>query len=130
MNKKEVILKKFGKPSVMRFGTCGWPMPMIAKELSAQYGSKHIKINVPYHTFNCKGTANRIAKEVIGRMPFSEKPIKEGFKTFFYGDEMANNTNYIPFLSKYDVYWVDSIGMENKEIVINLSKAPNYTEYL
>ena len=128
MNKAHEILKKFAPRD--GFGAMGFPLDIIAKDVAKLYKSRHIRFNVPYYNFNCRGTANRIAKEVVGVMPFSKKPLDEATTTtFFYGDKKFEK-GYLPFLSIYDVYYVTSAKKEGNEIVFDLVKGQNRYMYL
>ena len=91
-----------------------------------------VQINVPYSNFNCKGTANRIAKEVSGLTPFSKNRIEESsVTTLFYGDELVNRGGYyLPFQSDCDVFFIENVTTQNKVLVIDLIKAPSWREYL
>lgn len=130
MKKSVIIKEEFGFRE--GFGVCGWSLKSITKKVAELYGSKHIQINVPYDNFNCKGTANKVAKEVEGLTPFSKNRMdEENVTTLFYGDELANSRkNYFPFQSVYDVYFVKNVTTQNKVVVIDLMDAPNYRMYL
>lgn len=123
------IIQKFGKKE--GFGVCGSPLEKISKELANIYGSKHIKINLPYNNFNCKGTAERIAKEVRGLTPFSGERLDENdMTTMFYGEKQIRGRGYyLPFQSECDVFFVESVT-NGKVVEINLIKAPSWREYL
>jgi copper chaperone CopZ len=129
--KKSVILKEeFGYRE--GFGVCGKSLKVITKRIAELYGSKHVQINVPYSNFNCKGTANRIAKEVSGLMPFAKERLDiEKATTLFYDNEIVNKRKYyLPFQSNCDVFFVDKVRTENNVVVVDLMKAPNWRAYL
>lgn len=129
MNKKDILKEKFGKRE--GFGVCGFSLPTITKTIAELYGSKHVKINVPYHGFNCKGTANKVAKDVCGVMPFAKKKVEvENTTTLFYGDNIVNRDGYLPFWSECDVFFIENVTTRNKVLVIDLIKAPSWREYL
>ncbi len=130
MNKLESLKKKYRKRE--GFGVCGSSLALIAEDFAKQYGSKHIEFKLPYHNFNCKGTANRIAKEVCGLMPFTKKEFDiEKATTLFYGDKLVNKCSYyLPFQSECDVFFIESIIKSNNVLVVNLIKAPCWREYL
>jgi hypothetical protein len=130
MNKKYIIKEKFGYRE--GFGVCGSSLKYITQSVAELYGNKHVQINVPYGNFNCKGTANRIAKEVSGVTPFSKNIIEESsVTTLFYGDELVNRRGYyLPFQGECDVYFVENISTINKVVVFDLMKAPSWREYL
>ena len=129
--KNSVILKEeFGFREGL--GVCGTSLKGIAKRVAELYGSKKVQINVPYSNFNCKGTANRIAKEVSGLTPFSKNRIEEtSVTTLFYGDKLVNRRGYyLPFQGECDVYFIEKISTINKVVVIDLMKAPSWRAYL
>ena len=130
MNKKDILKEKFGKRE--GFGVCGSSLKYITQSVAELYGSKHIQINVPYSNFNCKGTANRIAKEVSGLTPFSKVTIEEeSVTTLFYGDKLVNRRGYyLPFQGECDVYFVENVSTINNVVVIDLIKAPSWRAYL
>ena len=129
MKKSDIIKEEFGH---RKFGVCGFSLKSITQKVAELYGSKHVQINVPYSNFNCKGTANRIAKEVSGLTPFSKNRIEvSNATTLFYGDKLVNRRSYyLPFQGECDVYFVDNISTINKVVVIDLKKAPSWREYL
>ena len=128
--KNSVILKEeFGFREGL--GVCGTSLKGITKRVAELYGSKKVQINVPYSNFNCKGTANRIAKEISGLMPYSKDTIKiEKTKTLFYGEKKVSVGNYLPFQSECDVYFIKNITTQNNVLVIDLMKAPTWRMYL
>lgn len=129
--KKSVILKEeFGFREGL--GVCGTSLKGITKRVAELYGSKKVQINVPYSNFNCKGTANRIAKEVSGLTPFSKNRIEESsVTTLFYGDKLVNSRRYyLPFQGECDVYFIKNITTQNNVLVIDLMKAPTWRMYL
>lgn len=130
MNKKDILKEKFRKRE--GFGVCGSYLPTIAKTIAELYGSKHIQINLPYNGFNCKGTANKVAKDVCGVMPFAKEKVEmKDTTTLFYDNIIVNKASYyLPFLSECDVFFIESITTINKVLVVNLMKAPSWREYL
>jgi len=130
MKKSDILKKEFGKRE--GFGVCGSSLKSISEKIAALYGSKHMQINVPYSNFNCKGTANRIAKEVSGLTPFSKNRIEEtSVTTLFYGDKLVNRRGYyLPFQGECDVYFVENVSTINNVVVIDLIKAPSWRAYL
>ena len=129
MRKSDIIKEQFKKGE--GFGVCGFSLATIAKKVAELYGSTHVKINVPYADFNCKGTANKVAKDVCGVMPFAKNRVEvNDTTTLFYGDTKVKKSNYLPFQSDTDVYFVDNVSMNGKVVVINLVKAPSWRVYL
>ena len=126
---KQSMVRKFGKKE--GFGVSGSSLEQIAIAAAELYGSKHIKINFPYHGFNCQGTANRVAKEVSGLMPFAKKRLSEDdMTTMFYEEkQICGRGYYLPFQSECDVFFVESVK-SGKVVEINLIKAPTWREYL
>ena len=130
MKKSDILKEEFGYRE--GFGVCGSSLKYITKRVAELYGSTHVQINVPYSNFNCKGTANRIAKEVSGLTPFSKNRIEEtSVTTLFYGDKLVNRRGYyLPFQGECDVYFIENISTINKVVVIDLMKAPSWRTYL
>ena len=86
-------------------------------------GNTKMCINVPYSTFNCRGTAKSIADDVKGLMPFSKTPKSENdCTTLFYGDNPIHRGNYLPFLSGSDYFHVDKIEVSGDVINVWLKK--------
>jgi hypothetical protein len=129
MKKSDIIKEEFAH---RKFGVCGFSLRCITQKIAELYGSKHVQINVPYSNFNCKGTANKIAREVSGLTPFSKNRIEvSNATTLFYGDKLVNRRSYyLPFQGECDVYFVDNISTINKVVVIDLMKAPSWRAYL
>lgn len=130
MKKSDIIKKEFGKRE--GFGASGFSLNTIAEKVAELYGSKHVQINVPYSDFNCKGTANRIAKEVSGLMPFAKNRFEiENATTLFYGNKIVNRRGfYLPFQGECDVYFIENVSTQNNVVIINLMKAPSWRAYL
>lgn len=130
MRKTDILKEQFKRGE--GFGVCGFSLKTIAERVAELYGSTHVKINVPYYGFNCNGTANKIAKDVCGLMPFSKKKISEkNITTLYYGDKLANKSGYyFPFQGECNVYFIDNVEMINKVVVINLIDAPSWRTYL
>jgi hypothetical protein len=130
MKKSDIIKEEFGYRK--GFGACGFSLKSITQKIAELYGSKHVQINVPYSNFNCKGTANKIAREVSGLTPFSKNRIEvSNATTLFYGNKLVNRRSYyLPFQGECDVYFVENISTINKVVVIDLEKAPSWRAYL
>lgn len=86
-------------------------------------GNTKMCINLPYSTFNCRGTAKAIADDVKGVMPFSKTPKNENdCTTLFYGSTPIHCGNYIPFLSNVDYFHVDKIEVSGDVVNVWLVK--------
>ena len=121
MDKKEILKEEFKERS--GFGVTGSALNIIAKRVAELYGNKHIQIN---------GTADKVAKDVVGVMPFSKKRVRiEDTTTLFYGDKCVKKPSYyLPFQSSCDVFFISSVNDINGTIEINLIKAPSWRTYL
>ena len=130
MKKSDILKERFGYRE--GFGVCGSSLKNITKVVAELYGNKHVQINLPYHNFNCKGTAKRVAKEVYGLMPFTDKRMDiEKTTTLFYGNTIVNKGSYyLPFQGECDVFFVDSVKTVDNVVVIDLIKAPSWRTYL
>ena len=130
MKKIDILIKEFGYRE--GFGVTGSSLETITKKVAELFDSKHIRINVPYYGFNCKGTANKIAREISGLTPFSKKRIDvENTTTLFYDDKQVNKHGYyLPFQGECNVYFVEKTRKNNNIIIIDLIKAPNWKSYL
>ena len=126
---KETMIQRFGK----REGFCvvGFSLKQIAIGAAEIYGNNYIKINVPYNGFNCRGTANKVAKEVSGLTPFAKERLdRNGMTTMYYGDkQICGRGYYLPFLSDCEVFFVKSVR-SGEIIEISLVRAPSWREYL
>lgn len=128
--RKADILKDMFKPRD-GFGVTGASLKHITEKVAELYGSKRVQINFPYSNFNCKGNAKRIAKEVYGLTPFTDKQIEiDESTTLFYGDTHVKRGNYLPFQSECDVFFVESVKTIDNVVVIDLMKTPSWRMYL
>lgn len=110
------------------FGVTGAPLYEIAEACAEVYGDKEIRINLPYHDFNCRGKATSIAKEVRDLTPFIGKKWRadEATTNLYYGDTPVDRYDFLPFQGDCEVFFIGNIeGCE-----INLVKAPNWRMYL
>ena len=110
----------------------GYQLDDITKDIAEVLGKTKVHINVPYSNFNCHGTANKVAKDVIGLMPFSKNPINiNKVTTLYYGCNPITSKSYLPFLSEVDCFFIENIDMTGSScITINLVKGPNWRMYL
>lgn len=110
------------------FGVTGDALYKIAEVCAEVFGDKEIRINLPYHNFNCHGRATDIAKETRDLTPFIGKKFcpDEATTNLYYGDSPVGPGNYLPFQSDCDVFFIESIN-DNE---INLMKGPNWRMYL
>ena len=113
----------------------GYPMGSYLDRISAVcadvFGDKVIKINLPYHDFNCHGPASEIAKDVNYLMPFKGGDVcgQDDTTTLFYGDDRIHHGNYVPFQSWADTFYIEGV-QDGQEPTINLVKAPCWAHYL
>lgn len=131
--KTEVIAELFERFKIRDgFGVTAHKLDTIAQALSESLSNTKIRINIPYHSFNCHGTANKVAKDVIGVMPFSKNPINiNNVTTLYYGCKPITSQSYLPFLSEFDCFFIENIDMRGSScITINLVKGPNWRMYL
>lgn len=131
--KTEVIAELFERFKTREgFGVTGHKLDTIAQALSESLSNTKIRINIPYHSFNCHGTANKVAKDVIGVMPFSKNPINiNNVTTLYYGCNPITSQSYLPFLSEVDCFFIENIDMRGSScIIINLVKGPSWRMYL
>ena len=131
--KTEVIAELFERFKTREgFGVTGHKLDTIAHALSESLSNTKIRINIPYHSFNCHGTANKVAKDVIGVMPFSKNPINiNNVTTLYYGCKPITSQSYLPFLSEVDCFFIENIDMRGSScIIINLVKGPSWRMYL
>ena len=114
------------------FGVTGYKLDIIAKALSEALDNTKVHINVPDSTFNCHGTANKVAKDIIGLMPFSKNPINiNNVTTLYYGCKPITSQSYLPFLSEVDCFFIENIDTRGSScIIINLVKGPSWRMYL
>ena len=64
--KTEVIAELFERFKTREgFGVTGHKLDTIAQALSESLSNTKIRINIPYHSFNCHGTANKVAKKGV-----------------------------------------------------------------
>ena len=131
--KAEVIAELFERFKTREgFGVTAHKLDTIAQALSESLSNTKIRINIPYHSFNCHGTANKVAKDVIGLMPFSKNPINiNNVTTLYYGCKPITSQSYLPFLSDVDCFFIENIDMRGSScIIINLVKGPSWRMYL
>ena len=114
------------------FGVTGYKLDIIAKALSEALDNTKVHINVPDSTFNCHGTANKVAKDISGLMPFSKNPINiNEVTTLYYEYDPITQKSYLPFLSDADCFFIENIDITGSlYITINLVKGPNWRMYL
>lgn len=99
----------------------GTKLDFIAKKAKEIFEKTTIKINVPYHNFNCFGPANVIYHDVYGLMPFSRQRISESeATTLFYGDKKIGRGNYLPFQADSDCYYIEEGTVINGIPTFNL----------
>ena len=104
----------------------GYQLDDITKGIAEVLGKTKVHINVPYSNFNCHGEAIKVAKDVKGLMPFSKtRKSEDKCTTLFYGDKPINKSNYIPFLSSADVYYISQMNINDDNVEVNLVKGPN-----
>ena len=104
----------------------GYSLPYITEALAEVLGNKTVLIHVPYSNFICKGSANNVNSDVKGLMPFSKtRKSEDKCTTLFYGDKPINKSNYIPFLSSADVYYISQMNINDDNVEVNLVKGPN-----
>ena len=128
--RKADILKDVFKPRE-GFGVTGASLKRITEKVVELYGSKRVQINLPYSNFNCKGSAKRIAREVYGLTPFTDKQIEiDEATTLFYGDTHVRRGNYLPFQGECDVFFVGDVKTIDNVVVIDLIEGPNWRTYL
>ena len=131
--KTEIIAELFERFKTREgFGVTAYKLDTITQALSESLANTEVHINVPYNSFNCHGTANKIAKDVIGVMPFSKNPINiNNVTTLYYGCKPITSKSYLPFLSEVDCFFIENIDMSGSScITINLVKGPNWRMYL
>ena len=131
--KTEVITELFEKFKIHKgFGVTGHKLDKIAQALSESLANTEVHINVPYNSFNCHGTANKIAKDVIGLMPFSKNPINiNNVTTLYYGCSPITSKSYLPFLSEVDCFFFFFFDITGSScITIYLVNGPDGRMYL
>ena len=131
--KTEIIAELFERFKTREgFGVTAYKLDTITQALSESLSNTKIHINVPYHSFNCHGTANKVAKDVIGLMPFSKNSINiNNVTTLYYGCKPITSQSYLPFLSEVDCFFIENIDMTGSScITINLVKGPSWRMYL
>ena len=114
------------------FGVTGYKLDIIVKALSEALSNITVHINVPDSNFNCHGPANKVAKDIIGVMPFSKNPINiDEVTTLYYGYDPITQKSYLPFLSDTDCFFIENIDMAGSLcITVNLVKGPSWRMYL
>ena len=131
--KTEIIAELFERFKTREgFGVTAYKLDTITQALSESLANTEVHINVPYNSFNCHGTANKVAKDVIGLMPFSKNSINiNNVTTLYYGCKPITLKSYLPFLSEVDCFFIENIDMTGSScITINLVKGPNWRMYL
>lgn len=130
--KLEILTETANKFKPSGSWSTGYQLDFISEGFANILGNTKIRINVPYAGFNCRGTANKIAKDVKGLMPFSNKRIAfSRVTTLYYVDDHVKQSNYLPFLSSSDCFYVKDIDTSDSDyIVINLVKGANWRMYL
>lgn len=104
---------------------------VITKKLAEVLDETKICINVPYATFNCRGTANAVAEDVEGLMPFSNaRKNEDECTTLFYGCIPVHQGNYIPFLSSADCYHILKMEISGDTVNIWLEKGNSYHAFM
>lgn len=107
----------------------------ITEAIANIVGEQRVIINLPYHNFNCKGSAKKIYEDVRYLTPFMGGNCCDinHTSTLFYSDSKCKNGTYLPFQSDCDVFHVVSCTYHKKTndtIVINLEKGMNWRELL
>ena len=132
-NKTEAIAELLERFKVRNgFGVTGYKLDVIAKALSEALCNIEVHINFPDSTFNCHASANKVAKDISGLMPFSKNPINMNeVTTLYYGYDPITQKSYLPFLSDADCFFIENIDMAGSLcITVNLAKGPNWRMYL
>lgn len=123
------VVESFTKTG--RMWEMGSQLDTITKRLAEVLGETKICINVPYATFNCRGTANAVAEDVKGLMPFSNaRKTEDECTTLFYGGLPVRRGNYIPFLSSADVYHISKMEINEDVVNIWLEKGNSYHVFM
>lgn len=129
------MLDKFKERS--GFGVTGFKLDEITGYLNESIPGEHVRINIPYHDFNVRGTVADVHRDVYGVMPSTylygdrSKCVEvDDTETLYYGDHKVRHGNHIPFLSDCDVYFVGNCSYEGDVLVIDLKKGPNWRMYL
>ena len=131
--KTEIIAELFERFKTREgFGVTGHKLDTIAQALSESLSNTKIRINIPYHSFNCHGTANKVAKDISGLIPFSKNPINiNEVTTLYYGYDLITQKSYLPFLADADCFFIENINMTSSSLItINLVKGPSWRMYL
>lgn len=109
----------------------GYALDSITRELADLLGDTKVCINVPYSTFNCRGTARLVYEDVSGLMPFSDnRKYEDECTTLFYGGSPIRRGNYIPFLSTADRYHVKKVEIDDDVVNIWLEKGNNVNMFM
>lgn len=115
------LCNAFPRPSGMWAN--GSRLNIITAKAKEIFGKTKIKINVPYHGFNCFGPANIIHKDVYGLIPFSKEPLEQSqTKTLFYGTEKVNGGKYIPFQAENEAFYIKSGEVKDNIPTFELEK--------
>jgi len=115
------LADEYPKPSGMWAN--GSSLNTIARTAADIFRSEEIEIIVPYSTFHCIGPAETIYHDVNGLMPYSENSIKANdATTLFYGEKPIKQSNYLPFLTSRDRYYIKEYEIKNGMPVFTLEK--------
>ena len=112
IKKLEKKVEKFCKEGDLPKGMWanGRQLDTLSKIAMNIFGDIVIRINVPYHGFNCYGPAKKIYEDVYGQMPFSKKSKSiKTVTTLFYNDKLVNSNGiFLPFQAYSDCFYVKS----------------------
>lgn len=129
IKKLQEVTDRFAKTGKM--WETGSSLNVITKALAEVLGKTNVCINVPYATFNCRGTANAVAEDVEGLMPFSNaRKSEDACTTLFYGGTPIHRGNYIPFQSSADVYHISKMEIDGDVVNIWLEKGNSYHAFM
>lgn len=115
------LADKYSKSSGMQAN--GSSLNQIAHTAAEIFGTEEIEIIVPYSTFHCIGPAETIYHDVNGLMPYSKNSIKASdATTLFYGEKPIKQSNYLPFLTNSDCFYIKEYEIKNGMPVFTLEK--------
>lgn len=115
------LADEYPKPSGMWAN--GSSLNKIARTAAEIFGTKEIEIIVPYSTFHCIGPAETIYHDVNGLMPYSKNPINTNdATTLFYGEKPIKQSNYLPFLTSSDSFYIKEYEIKNGMPAFTLEK--------
>ena len=125
----EELKKKFTSHGMW---STGYQLDDITKGIAEVLGKTKVHINVPYSNFNCHGEAIKVAKDVIGLMPFSKNPINiNKVTTLYYGDNPITRNNYLPFQAEVDCFYISNIDTSGSLwVTVDLVKGPSWRSYM